>query len=155
MRRWAVFFGRRAGLPQATSAERFLARAITFYGLIAFLVAAIGVYSVVAYAVEQRTTEFAIRRALGARSAGIVHEVLREATGVMILGLGGGILGAAATGRVLTSQLYGVTMTDLWPYLVCLGAFGIAVSAAALAPAIAAMSVDPIVAIRQAGVRRR
>jgi ABC-type lipoprotein release transport system permease subunit len=135
-------------LVQATSSTRFLARVMAFYGMIAFLVAAIGVYSVVAYAVEQRLLELAIRRALGASALPLVRQVLREATGVAAFGLSLGLLAAIGAGRVLTNQLYGVSGHDVWPYALCIGAFGGAVLVASIAPALRAVRIDPANAIR-------
>ena len=140
-------------LVQATSATRFLARVTTFYGLIAFLVASIGVYSVIAYVVEQRLVELAIRRALGARATALVGQVVREAAGVAALGLSLGIIVAIGVSQLLVSQLYGVTGRDAWPYVLCLGVFGGAVIVASALPALRALSVDPIAAIRASSTR--
>ena len=82
-----------------------------FAGLGMFL-AAIGVYGVIAYAVEQRTHEFGVRTTLGAKESDILRLVLREGLLVILIGLGMGIGGAYGATRLIANQLYGVKPMD-------------------------------------------
>ena len=129
--------------PWQLGAELF-----TALGLLALVVSAIGVYSVVAYSVSQRTREMGIRVALGARSADVLALVVGEGTRVVLVGIAVGAMAALAAGRFVGSLLYGVGSHDP---LVLSGAafvlliFGIAASAA---PAWRATKVDPVTALR-------
>jgi putative ABC transport system permease protein len=117
-------------------------------GAVAVVLAALGLYGVVAYAVAQRTREVGIRMALGARRGQVITVFLEYGLKLTFLGLGLGLVGALWAGRLLTNQLYGVSAADpltLGGVAVVLA--GTAVVAAWI-PARRAARVDPIVAIR-------
>jgi predicted permease len=118
-----------------------------FAGL-ALLLAALGLYGVLSYGVAQRTTEIGVRVALGARRSEIAALVLRNAFGVVGAGLAIGVVAAFATGRMLRTLLFDVSVTDPATYVLVLIALGLVALAAALAPARRAARVDPIVALR-------
>jgi ABC-type antimicrobial peptide transport system permease subunit len=118
-----------------------------FAGL-ALLLAALGLYGVLSYGVAQRTTEIGVRVALGARRSEIAALVLRNAFGVVGAGLAIGVVAAFATGRMLKTLLFDVSVTDPATYVLVLIALGLVALAAALAPARRAARVDPIVALR-------
>jgi ABC-type antimicrobial peptide transport system permease subunit len=118
------------------------------FAAIAVLLASVGLYGVIAYAVEQRSREFGIRLALGARRAEIVLLVMRR--GAVLFGAGAaiGLAAAAASARVLGSLLFHVTAFDVLSFTVATAILvGIALAACGL-PALRAAAVDPLVALR-------
>ncbi len=118
------------------------------FGLLALVLAAIGLYGVTSYSVAQRTSEIGIRMALGADRGGIVQMVLRSAFAQAGIGLAIGIPGAIAAGHFMASQLYGVRPWD--PAVLVTTAVVLAVAAfvAAVVPARRAASVEPMRALR-------
>jgi ABC-type antimicrobial peptide transport system permease subunit len=118
-----------------------------FAGL-ALLLAAVGLYGVLSYAVAQRTREIGVRVALGARRSEIAALVLRNAFGVVGAGLAIGLIAAFASGRMLKTLLFDVSATDPASYVLVLVALGLVTLVAVLAPARRAARVDPIVALR-------
>jgi predicted permease len=122
--------------------------AVGLLGVIALLVACLGVIGLVAYAVAQRTKEIGIRLALGARR----HDILRSLAGQFLptvaLGLVGGIAGAAALSQLLRRQLYGVSALDPVSYVAAVCLFVLVAGLAGLLPARRALRVDPAVALR-------
>jgi len=128
--------------------ERLLARLTSLFGILALLVASVGLYGITAYAVIRRTSEIGVRIALGASRTRVVRMVLRSAALQTGLGLGIGIPVALWGSRFLASQLYGVTPNDptmLAGAAVVLGACGVA---AGIIPALRAAGIDPIRALR-------
>ena len=115
---------------------------------VALVLAAIGIYGAVAYTVEQRTGEIGVRMALGAQTADVLRLVVRQGMSPVIIGLGLGLVGAFAVGRLLSTQLYQVSAHN--PLL--LGATAVVLTLAALLacliPARRATLVDPIRALR-------
>jgi hypothetical protein len=120
----------------------------TAFGGIALLLAAIGLYGVVAYVVTQRTREAGIRLALGARAANVLFLMLQEGFVPALAGAALGIGGALTVARFLRSQLYGVSPTD--PATVIIGTVLLATIAgiACSIPARRATQVDPVIALR-------
>jgi putative ABC transport system permease protein len=130
-------------------ARRFLQTALlsVFAGL-ALILACIGVYGVMAYAVGQRAREFGIRLALGARRRDVVEIVLRRGAVLFGLGAGLGLLGAAGAARMIGSMLYAVEPFDAASFAVATAVL-LSVSLAACAgPARRAGRVDPSVTLR-------
>ena len=117
------------------------------FGAVALLLAAIGIYGVLAYQVSQRTREIGIRIALGSDPAGILRLVLREGVALLLVGLAGGMLGAIALRGVIASQLVGVGALDTGVILAVTGVLALAALAASLGPARRAARVDPVVAL--------
>jgi putative ABC transport system permease protein len=124
------------------------ARLFTAFGLLALLVAMIGIYSTVSYTVTQRFHEFGVRAALGARVGDLLRQVVGEGTRVAFLGVVVGTALTLAAGRLIASMLYDVKPSDPLTLLAVGGVLlGVAV-AAALVPAWRAARVDPVIALR-------
>lgn len=121
---------------------------ISFCGLLALLLSAIGLYSVLAFAVRTRTREIGVRIALGAQRADVMNLVLREALLVAISGIAGGLLAATAATGLLKAWLYGVQARDLISFAIASAALLITALIAAFLPAHHAAKVDPMVALR-------
>jgi len=128
--------------------RRFVTNLVGGFGLLAMLLACIGVYGVLSHQVAQRTGEVGIRVALGARPSEIMTMVLSEGAGLVALGVGLGILAGFALGRVLSSQLFGVSETDPVTYIAVSLLLGAAALAACYVPARRAARFDPMVALR-------
>jgi ABC-type antimicrobial peptide transport system permease subunit len=128
--------------------ERLIARLAELFGVVALVLACVGLYGVTAYAVARRTNEIGIRMALGADRRNVLRSVLRSVLAQVGLGLVFGIPVALAGGRVLAGQLYGLRSYD--PITIGYATailVGFAVLAA-LIPARRATRVDPMVALR-------
>jgi putative ABC transport system permease protein len=121
--------------------------AMVFSGL-ALVLAAVGLYGVTAYTVEQRTTEIGVRMALGADRSSVITMVLRSAFWQVGIGLLLGIPAAMGAGKLITDQLYGVQPYD--PIVLTVATLSLALAAfiAAIIPARRAASLDPVVALR-------
>lgn len=128
--------------------DRLIARLAELFGVLALILACVGLYSVTAYAVARRTNEIGIRMAMGAERTSILAWVMRSALGQVALGMAIGIPAAVAGGQVLADQLYGVKNYD--PMIVGLAATVLVACAllAAAIPARRASGVDPMVALR-------
>ncbi|HEX6975742.1 MAG TPA: FtsX-like permease family protein, partial [Vicinamibacterales bacterium] len=127
---------------------RLAAQTIGVVGLVATLLAAIGLYGVIAYSVARRTREIGIRMALGAQPSGVLGMVMRQGLAVSAAGLAVGSILAFLAARALSATLYGIGAADPIAWA---GALGVLLSAALLAnyiPARRAARVDPSVALR-------
>ena len=118
------------------------------FGVLALVLAAVGLYGVTAYTVEQRTNEIGVRMALGANRATVVSMVLRSAFWQVGIGLVLGVPAALASARLITDQLYGVKPGD--PVMLAGATLCLALAAliAALIPAQRAANLDPVEALR-------
>ena len=118
------------------------------FAVLALLLAGIGIYGVIAFAVTQRSGEFGVRMAIGADGSDIRRQVLGDGATLIGIGIGIGVLGAIALGLVLRSQLFGVGSIDppsLVAVVALLGAIGFA---ACWLPARRAATTNPIEALR-------
>ncbi len=135
-------------LTESLGAPRFQTTLLSAFGAAALLLAALGLYGLLAYAVTRRTREIGIRAALGARRADLVRMILREGFGRCLLGLVFGVAASFAAARLLSGMLYGVGAADP---MVIAGVVGVLLVVALLAsylPARRAANVDPMTALR-------
>jgi predicted permease len=135
-------------IDAALSRERMLATLSSLFGGLALLLACVGLYGVMSYAIVRRTTEIGIRMALGARRADVVRMIVRDSAWLVGGGLTIGLIAAMLSARFVRSQLFQLEPTD--PATVALACM-VLVGAAALAasvPAWRAARVDPMVALR-------
>ncbi len=135
-------------LSESVAQPRFYTMLLTLFAAVALILAAIGIFGVMSYAVAQRTREIGIRIALGAEESSVLMLVVSRALGLAAGGVALGLLGAFLLSRLLESLLFGVTATDLPTYsLVAVLLLGVAALASYL-PARRATRVDPNVALR-------
>jgi putative ABC transport system permease protein len=135
-------------LADTVSRQRFAMLLLTVFSLVALLIAAVGIYGVMAYSVSQRTGEIGIRMALGASTGDVLGLVLRQGLGVIGTGLGLGLLAAFFAGRFLESLLYRTSAHDPLTLAAIALTLGIVAFVACLIPARRATRVDPLVALR-------
>jgi len=121
---------------------------LSLFAGLALLLAALGIYGVLSYAVSQRTQEIGIRAALGATHRDLLRLVLANGLFLAGTGIAAGLLGSLAVTQVLTSLLFDVTPHDPWTLAGVAGVLMVVAAAACYAPARRAMRVDPIVALR-------
>jgi ABC-type antimicrobial peptide transport system permease subunit len=135
-------------IEQTISQERTFANLGTCFAVLALLIAGVGLYGTMAYAVARRTGEIGIRMALGAQRGKIIAMVLREVLALTAAGLLIGYLAARFTSNVVESWLYGVKPNDLLALAAALGVLLAAAFAAGAGPAWRASRIDPAVALR-------
>jgi ABC-type antimicrobial peptide transport system permease subunit len=128
--------------------ERLLSQLTAFFGLLALLLAAVGLYGVLAYGVSQRTNEIGIRMALGAEPSRVLKTVLGTAMGWVGTGIAIGLAAALAASRFLSSLLFGLDPIDLPTLLLTTTALVFVAALAAYGPARRASRLDPVRALR-------
>jgi len=128
--------------------QRLMAVLSGFFGGLALLLTAIGLYGVMAYVVTQRTHEIGIRMALGAQRRSIVRLVMRDAAIVLLAGIAAGLLGSVWIARLVRQFLFGLTPNDPWTIALAVAAMVAVALLATWIPARRAMRVDPMVALR-------
>ncbi|HUE01754.1 MAG TPA: ABC transporter permease [Bryobacteraceae bacterium] len=134
---------------ESTAQPRFRAQLVGSFGALAMVLAAIGVFGVLAFSVSQRTREFGIRMALGARAGDVLRIVAGDGLRIAVIGIALGLAGAAALTRSLTALLYGVKPADPVTFATAPVVLAVVVLAACAAPAWRASRVDPAVTLRQ------
>jgi putative ABC transport system permease protein len=127
---------------------RFNMLLLAIFAGVAMILAAIGIYGVIAYSVTQRTREIGIRMALGAQRTQMLGMVLRQSLTLVVIGIVIGFLVALGATRVMATLLYGVGANDFSTYAVVIVLLGGAALLASYVPARRAMKVDPMVALR-------
>jgi putative ABC transport system permease protein len=135
-------------VSESQSSRRFQMSLLVLFASLALLLAVVGIYGVVAYSVEQRTSEIGIRIALGARQSWILGMVVRQSMMFALAGLAAGVAIAWLASRSLTGLLYGVKPLDLATYTTVSLLLATAVLAAAWLPARRASLIEPIQALR-------
>jgi putative ABC transport system permease protein len=130
------------------ASQRLATSLLGSFAIVALLLAAIGIYGVIAYSVGQRTREFGIRTSLGAKRMDVLRLVVRQ--GLVLAGIGiiAGLAGAFALTRLLSSLLYGVNATDPLTFIGVTGLLAMVAATASFLPAWRATRVDPVIALR-------
>ena len=122
---------------------------VSLFSLLALILAAVGLYGVLAYSIAQRTREIGVRMALGAQSQNILGSIIRLGFKIVGVGLAIGIAGAIGLTRLIQSMLCGVSGTDPVALLTAVVVLGLAAFLACLVPALRATRIDPITALRE------
>jgi putative ABC transport system permease protein len=135
-------------LNEHVASRRLLMILLAVFAGVALMLALIGIYGVMGYAVSQRTNEIGVRMALGAQRGEILTMILRQGAGLGLAGLGLGVAIALILSRLLTSALFGITPTDASTYLAVVGLMLLVGLVACYLPARRAARVDPLIAIR-------
>jgi putative ABC transport system permease protein len=133
---------------ESVSRRRFAMQVVGLFGILALLLAAVGIYGVIAYSVTQRTREIGIRVALGASRTAILRWVLKQGLVLTIAGVVVGLVAAFALTRLLRTLLFGIGPTDFVTYGVLAILLTVVALIACYAPARRATKVDPLVALR-------
>jgi predicted permease len=134
-------------LDETLSTERLIAMLSAAFGVVATVLAAIGLYGVMAFVVARRTKEIGLRMALGAPRGAVVWMVMRETALLVGLGLAVGVPAAWALSRYVSTQLYGVKATDIWTAAAALAILAVVAAGAGFLPARRASGIDPIKAL--------
>ncbi|MBS0664781.1 MAG: ABC transporter permease [Verrucomicrobia bacterium] len=137
-----------AAVDQSLGAQRIVATLTAIFAGIALLLAAVGLYSVLAYAVTQRTSEIGIRMALGSPRRAVIALVMRSGLRLVALGLAVGLLGAVGVAQLIRSLLFDVTPLHPGVYAGVALLFALVSAAACLVPSLRASRIDPLVALR-------
>jgi putative ABC transport system permease protein len=128
--------------------QRIVASLTTIFAVLAFVISVVGLYSVLAYAVSQRTAEIGIRMALGAGRGQVVGLIMRSGLRLVAGGLVAGLGAAAAAARLIQALLFNVRPLEPLVYAAVVTTFGLVAALACLVPSLRASRIDPLVALR-------
>lgn len=127
---------------------RFLSMLLLAFSVIAMVLAAVGIYGVMAYSVSQRTQEIGVRMALGASTSHVLKMILAQGAKLTVIGIVIGFVGALALTRVMAKLLFEVSVTDPWTFAGVVGLLSVVALLACYIPARRATKVDPMIALR-------
>lgn len=136
-------------VAKSLAPRRFAVRLLGFFGAVALFLAALGLYGVISYSVAQRTREIGIRVALGAERRAVIGQVVGQGLRMAGIGVGIGIAGAVLCGRLLSTELFGVTAFDPVTLIAMAAALLGSAAIASYLPALRAARVDPVTALRE------
>jgi putative ABC transport system permease protein len=134
---------------QRNGIHRLVTVTLEGYALVALLLAAVGIFGLMSYTVSRRAAEIGVRVALGAQPRDVVKLVVMHGFRLVVIGIGTGAVAAAGVSRFLESQLYAVSPLDPAVYVSVAGLLAAIALAACLAPALRAIRIDPVQALRQ------
>jgi putative ABC transport system permease protein len=137
-----------AALADSISTERLMTWLLLAFAAVALVMAAAGLYGVIAYTVAQRTQEIGVRMALGADPRAVVRLVATEGLQLTAAGMIAGTLAAAAVSRAMRGMLFDVSPADPLTYAAVLLIFAVTACAALIIPARRALNVDPLTSLR-------
>jgi predicted permease len=135
-------------LQQSTGFQKLLAGLVAIFASVALVLTAVGLYSVIAYSVSQRTSEIGIRMAMGAQPGQIVSHVLSDGMKLVFVGLAVGLAGAINSAHLMTSLLFSITPVDPALYTAVTVLFATIAALACIVPARRAARIDPLRALR-------
>ena len=135
-------------MAAASSRPRFMTMILTMFSVLALGLATVGIYGLIAYSVEQRTSEFGIKMALGAEPRQLLLQVIQQGLSIAIIGVVVGVIGALLFTRSMEGLLFGVSHLDISSFLVSAATLLAATLAASFLPALRAMRIEPIKALR-------
>jgi putative ABC transport system permease protein len=135
-------------IAASTTRPRFLTLILGMFSMLALCLAAVGIYGVISYSVEQRTSEFGIKMALGAQRQRVLGQVVGQGLLLSLLGIGIGVIGALLMSRFLEGMLFGTSKTDPSALVVTACVLTLVSALAAFLPALRAMRVEPVRALR-------
>jgi putative ABC transport system permease protein len=135
-------------VADSLSRPRLFTTLLSFFSAVALLLAAVGIFGLLSFAVAQRTREIGVRIALGASPRALVRTIVGEAMVLVVLGLGIGLAAALALSRTLEAQLFDVSPTDPVAFVGVTLVLGATALLASLVPAWRAAAVDPLIALR-------
>jgi predicted permease len=136
-------------VAESSAGDRLTATLVACCGALALVLALVGIYGVVSYAVGRRSREIGVRVALGAGPVRILRLVLGEGLRVLVLGIAVGTVGALAAARLLESILYGISPSDGLTFAAVAGSLAVVTVIAAALPARRALAVNPVTVLRQ------
>jgi putative ABC transport system permease protein len=135
-------------IAQTVASRRLALRLLEAFAILALVLAALGVYSVMAHLVAFRTSEIGLRMALGASPGVVMRMVLGHGRRLTLVGIAIGIAGALAVSRLMQQMLFEVNPADPWVYLALSVALLLVTEAASFFPARRATRIDPVIALR-------
>ncbi len=138
----------RAQYDTTISSQIMFARLAEFFGLLAVVLVATGLYGTLSYRVNRRTAEIGVRMAMGAGRGQVVWMILRDSLRLTAIGVVAGVPLAMLIGRALSTSLYGVKPLDALTYALAVAGVTVVALVASAAPASRAASVDPLKALR-------
>jgi putative ABC transport system permease protein len=144
----SVFQTMESAVDQAVGVQRLMSGLVAIFASVALILTAVGLYSVIAYSVSQRTSEIGIRMAMGARPGQIITHVLSGGMRLVVIGLGIGLLAAAAVAQAMTSLLYAIAPLNPPLYSAVTALFFVIAALACFLPARRAARIDPLLALR-------